>query len=56
VLNYHFGKLLASDRSRSGRARGYLVKALAGRDQLSPNMARDAELLTGQVGGSIKGN
>ena len=26
VLNYHFGKLLATDRTRTARARGYLAK------------------------------
>jgi tetratricopeptide (TPR) repeat protein len=56
VLNYHFGKLLASDRGRNGRARSYLAKALAGRDQLSPSMVRDAELLVRQLGPGISGN
>jgi predicted Zn-dependent protease len=56
VLNYHFGKLLAADRTRTGRARGYLAKALEGRDQLSPAMAQDAEGLVRQLGRSISGN
>ena len=30
VLNYHFGKLIATDRSRGARAKFHLAKALAG--------------------------
>ncbi len=56
VLNYHFGKLLAADRTRTARARVYLAKALEGRSQLSPAMARDAETLFGQLGRPISGN
>jgi cellulose synthase operon protein C len=56
VLNYHFGKLLAADRSRTARARGYLAKALEGRNQLSPAMIKDAELLVVQLSRSISGN
>jgi predicted Zn-dependent protease len=56
VLNYHFGKLLAADRGRNGRAKPYLAKALAGREQLSPTMAHDAESLVKQLGPSISGN
>ena len=56
VLNYHFGKLLAADRSRTARARIYLAKALEGRSQLSPGMIKDAELLVAQLGRSIRGN
>ena len=56
VLNYHFGKLLAADRTRTARARVYLAKALEGRSQLSPAMAHDAETLVGQLGRSISGN
>jgi len=56
VLNYHFGKLLAADRTRTARARGYLAKALEGRDQLSPAMVQDAEVLVRQLGRSISGN
>ena len=56
VLNYHFGKLLAVDRSRTARARGYLAKALEGRDQLSPAMIKDAEELLVRLGRPISGN
>ncbi len=56
VLNYHFGKLLAADRSRTARAREYLAKALEGRDQLSPAMVQDAELLVRQLGRTISSN
>ncbi|HKM54006.1 MAG TPA: tetratricopeptide repeat protein, partial [Isosphaeraceae bacterium] len=56
VLNYHFGKLLAADQSRMARAKVYLAKALAGRMQLSPAMAQDAEILVKQLSRSISGN
>ncbi len=56
VLNYHFGKLIATDRSRGARAKLHLAKALAGRDQLSPDMARDAELLIRKLGQPMKAN
>ncbi|MBV8487282.1 MAG: tetratricopeptide repeat protein [Planctomycetaceae bacterium] len=56
VLNYHFGKLLAADHSRMARAKVYLAKALAGREQLSPAMAQDAEILVKQLSRSISGN
>jgi tetratricopeptide (TPR) repeat protein len=56
VLNYHFGKMLAGDRNRTARAKGYLAKALAAREQLSPAMAQDAEGLIKQLSGTISGN
>ncbi|WP_165219292.1 tetratricopeptide repeat protein [Aquisphaera insulae] len=56
VLNYHFGKLLAGDAGRATRARGYLAKALASRDQLTPAMAKDAEDLTRRLTPTIQGN
>jgi predicted Zn-dependent protease len=56
VLNYHYAKLLAADGNRSNRARGYLAKALAGRDQLSPAMAEDVDGLVKTLGGAIRGN
>jgi predicted Zn-dependent protease len=56
VLNYHFGKLLAGDPTRASRARGHLAKALAAREQLTPTMASDAELLARRLSPSIKGN
>jgi tetratricopeptide (TPR) repeat protein len=44
MLNFHFGKLIASDTSRAdkGKARVYLKKALDFRDRLSPPMAQEA--------------
>jgi predicted Zn-dependent protease len=45
VLNYHMGKLIASDPKRSGRAAGYLEKAKAGRSRLSPAMIADVNTL-----------
>jgi tetratricopeptide (TPR) repeat protein len=56
VLNYHFGKLIAADRSRGARAKVHLAKALAGRDQLSPEMARDAERLITELGRQFSAN
>jgi cellulose synthase operon protein C len=49
VLHYHYGKLIAADKSRSGRAKDHLSKAIAGRDQLSPVMADDAVRLVQQI-------
>ena len=42
MLNFHFGKMIASDRSRAGKARSHLNKALAAGDRLSPPMTREA--------------
>ena len=42
VLNFHFGKLILSDRDRASKARTYLNKALHNRDRLSPPMAQEA--------------
>jgi tetratricopeptide (TPR) repeat protein len=56
VLNYHFGKLIAADRTRAARAKGHLAKALAGRDQLSPDMARIADHLIKELGRPMSGN
>ena len=56
VLNYHFGKLLASDPNSLGRAKSYLSKALAAQDQLSPAMIQDAKGLMQQLSGSISAN
>lgn len=44
-LNYHMGKLLASDRSRADRAAGYLAKASEGKARLSPEVAGEVETL-----------
>ncbi len=43
VLNFHFGKMIASDRSRAVKARPYLMKALEG--NLSPPMTQEATRL-----------
>ncbi|MGC8640827.1 MAG: tetratricopeptide repeat protein [Isosphaeraceae bacterium] len=56
VLNYHYGKMLASDRNRTHRAKTCLAKALAGRQLLSPAMAQDAEGLVQRLSQSYKGN
>jgi predicted Zn-dependent protease len=51
VLHYHYGKLIASDKARSDRAKDHLSRAIAGREQLSPVMADDAVRLVQQIGG-----
>jgi cellulose synthase operon protein C len=43
VLNFHFGKMIAGDRSRAVKARPYLMKALEGK--LSPPMTQEATRL-----------
>jgi predicted Zn-dependent protease len=49
VLNYHFGKMIAADRSRAGTARSHLKRALAARERLSPSMTQDAIRLVQQL-------
>jgi len=49
VLNYHMGKLMVADKTRSGKARPYLEKALAGRNRLNPTMAADVATLMERV-------
>ncbi|APW60353.1 tetratricopeptide repeat protein [Paludisphaera borealis] len=49
VLHYHYGKLIAADKTRTGRAKDHLAKAIAGREQLSPVMADDAVRLVQQI-------
>ena len=41
VLNFHFGKLIFSDRDRVSKALTYLNKALHNRERLSPPMTRE---------------
>ena len=38
VLNFHFGKMIASDRGRAVKAKPYLKTALAAGERLSPPM------------------
>ena len=49
VLHYHYGKLIAGDKSRGNRAKDHLSKAIAAKDQLSPVMAEEAVRLVGQL-------
>jgi predicted Zn-dependent protease len=49
VLNYHMGKLIASDPKRSGKAVGYLEKAKAGQGRLSPAMLADVNALMDKI-------
>jgi cellulose synthase operon protein C len=44
VLNFHFGRMIASDHARAVKARSHLLKALAG-DRLSPPMTKEATKL-----------
>jgi Tfp pilus assembly protein PilF len=50
VLNFHMGRLLASDRSRKETARSYLEKAHAAREHLPPVMAAEIDTLVGRDG------
>ena len=43
VLNFHLGRLLAADTSRSYKAKLHLSKALTAREQLRPSMAKEAD-------------
>jgi predicted Zn-dependent protease len=45
VLNFHMGRLLASDPQRRAKAKDYLMKAQSGRDKLSPAMASEVAAL-----------
>ena len=56
MLNYHFGKLIATDRSRVRGPSFIWPRPWPGRDQLSPDMARDAELLIRKLGQPMKAN
>jgi tetratricopeptide (TPR) repeat protein len=50
VLNYHMGRLLASDKERAAKARIYLERAQAANDQLPPSMAAEVDTLLRTVG------
>ncbi len=54
VLNFHFGKMIAADSSRLGKARPYLKKALDSRDRLSPLMTQEATSLVRQIDGNMR--
>jgi predicted Zn-dependent protease len=56
ALNFHFARLLAADRARASKARSHLARALAGRERLSPTMAREAERLLHDLGGEMRAN
>ena len=45
VLNYHMGKLIASDPSRSRKAANYLEKAKTGQARLTPAMRSEVDAL-----------
>jgi tetratricopeptide (TPR) repeat protein len=42
MLNFHFGKMIASDRSRAQKAKNHLKKAVEKPDRINPKMAREA--------------
>jgi tetratricopeptide (TPR) repeat protein len=48
MLNFHFGKLIAADRDRAGRARSHLQKALDN-GRLSPPLAQEAIRLVQRI-------
>jgi predicted Zn-dependent protease len=50
VLNYHMGRLLASDKNRAGKARTYLERAQAANDRLPAAMAAEVDTLLRKVG------
>ncbi len=50
VLNYHMGRLIAMDPTRTARAERYLRRALDGRERLNEAMIRDTESLLERVG------
>ncbi len=56
ALNFHFGKLLAADRSRAAKARYHLSRALADRGRLNPSMAREADHIVQNLSTGIKAN
>ncbi len=56
ALNFHFGKLLATDRSRAAKAKLHLSRALAERGRLNPSMASEAERIYQKLNAGIKAN
>lgn len=52
ILNYHMGKLVLADARRSGQAKDYFAKALAGRSRLTPSMAAEVATLMHKVSGN----
>lgn len=52
VLNLHMGKLLMADSRRASKARGYLEKAFAARNRMSPTMASEVATLMEKVRGN----
>ena len=42
MLNFHFGKMIANDRSRAQKARNHLKKAVEKPDRINPKMAQEA--------------
>ena len=50
VLNYHMGRLMASDKSRARKAADYLKVAQAGSDRLPASMAGELNSLLVKVG------
>jgi tetratricopeptide (TPR) repeat protein len=49
MLNFHMGKLIATDSSRKLKAKNHLSKALASSDRLSAGAADEAKLLVQQL-------
>ncbi len=50
VLNYHMGRLVAADRSRSGDAMDFLRRAQKGSDRLRPSDRQEVAVLLDRLG------
>jgi len=51
VLNFHLGRLLANDPSRTQTALEHLRRAQAGQARLKPDMKRELDALLARLGG-----
>ena len=54
MLNFHFGKMIASDRSRAQKARAHLKKAVEKPDRINPQMAKEAIKLVEAIDGGAR--
>jgi tetratricopeptide (TPR) repeat protein len=50
MLNFHYGKMIATDRSRKSSARSHLKKVIAASDRINPELAREAARLLQSLG------
>lgn len=49
ILNFHMARLIAGDKTRTGKAAGYVERAMAGRDKLPPEMAAEVASLAEKI-------